>query len=330
MPKAVISDHSFLSIELQSEVLERAGFVLEAISPICRTEDDVIRTCGDADVLLVQWAPITRRVMEALPKLRGIVRYGVGVNNLDLDAARDLGITIANVPNFCLEEVSDHTLSFLLALGRRIPQDHHNIARGGWGINDLLPIPSFRDLTLGLVGFGAIAQLVAKKASVFGFHIIASDPHQKESVFHEYGVERSDFETLLQSADIISLHTPLVPETQHLINRESIEKMQKGVILINTSRGPVVKERDLIEALQRGHVLAAGLDVFEEEPLPLNSPLRSMPQVILTSHAASVSTRAVRLLQIKAAEAAREILLSARPESALVLGNPEAQKERAR
>ena len=330
MPKAVISDHSFPSIELQTEVLERAGLELEAISPICRTEDDVIHTCGDADVLLVQWAPITRRVMETLPKLRGIVRYGVGVNNLDLDAARDLRITIANVPNFCLEEVSDHTVSFLLALGRRIPQDHHNITHGGWGINDLLPIPSFRDLTLGLVGFGAVAQLVAKKASVFGFHVIASDPFQKESVFHEHGVERSDFETLLQSADIISLHTPLVPETQHLIHRVTIEKMRKGVILINTSRGPVVKERDLIEALQRGHVLAAGLDVFEEEPLPLNSPLRSMPQAILTSHAASVSSRAVRLLQIKAAEAARDILLAERPESALVWASSEVQKERGR
>lgn len=330
MPKAVISDHSFPSIELQTEVLERAGYVLEAIDPICRTEDDVIRTCGDADVLLVQWAPITRRVMEALPKLRGIVRYGVGVNNLDLDAARDLGITIANVPNFCLEEVSDHTAAFLLALGRRIPQDHYNIAHGGWGINDLLPIPSFRDLTLGLVGFGAIAQLVAKKASVFGFHIMASDPFQKDAVFHDNGVERSDFETLLRSADIISLHTPLVPATQHLINRNAIEKMRKGVILINTSRGPVVKEIDLIEALQKGHVLAAGLDVFEDEPLSEHSPLRSMQQVVLTSHAASVSTRAVRLLQIKAAEAARDILTGERPESALVWADAVTERERGR
>ncbi len=330
MLKAIISDHSFPSIELQSEVVERAGFVLEAISPICKTEDDVIRTCGDADVLLVQWAPITRRVMEALPKLRGIVRYGVGVNNLDLDAARDLDITIANVPNFCLEEVSDHAVSFMLALGRKIPQDHYNITHGGWGVNDLLPIPSFRDLTLGLVGFGAIAQLVAKKASVFGFHIVASDPFQKDSAFKELNVERCDFETVLRRADILSLHTPLVPETQHLVNRDSIEKMQNGVILINTSRGPVVKEEDLIVALQSGHISAAGLDVFEEEPPRPDNPLRSMPQVILTSHAASVSTRAVRLLQIKAAEAARDILSATRPESALVWADPNVQKERVR
>lgn len=330
MLKAVISDHTFPSLDLQADVLERAGLALEAIEPICRTEDDVIRTCQDADVLLVQWAPITRRVMEQLPKLRGIVRYGVGVNNLDLDAARELGITIANVPTFCLEEVSDHTLSFIVALGRRIPQDHYNIVHGGWGIQDLLPIPSFRDLTLGLVGFGSIARLVAKKASVFGFRIIAADPYQPESVFREHGVEPCDFDTLFRDSDIISLHCPLLPETQHLINRETIGKMRQGVILINTSRGPVVKESDLIAALRDGRVLGAGLDVFEEEPPAMDSPLRSMPQVLLTSHAASVSTRAVKLLQIKAAEAARDILQSQRPESALVWASPEVMEGRGR
>jgi D-3-phosphoglycerate dehydrogenase / 2-oxoglutarate reductase len=328
MLKAVISDHTFPSLDLQAPVLESAGFALEAISPICRTENDVIRTCGEGDVLLVQWAPITRRVMEALPKLRGIVRYGVGVNNLDLEAARDLGITVANVPNFCLEEVSDHTVAFILSLTRRIPQDHHNITQGGWGIQDLLPIPSFRDLTLGLVGFGSIARLVARKASVFGFRIVAADPYQPEAVFGQYGAEPRSLDALLRDSDIVSLHCPLLPETQHLINRDTLRRMRRGVILINTSRGPVVKESDLIMALEEGHVLGAGLDVFEEEPPAADSPLRSMPQVILTSHAASVSTRAVRLLQIKAAEAARDILQARKPESALVWTSSAALQER--
>lgn len=325
MLKAIISDHTFPSLDLQNQVLQSAGFPLEAISPICKTEEDVIRTCGDADVLLVQWAPITRRVMQSLPRLRGIVRYGVGVNNLDLDSARELGITIANVPDFCLEEVSDHATAFIISLGRRIPQDHYNILHGKWGIGELLPIPSFRDLTLGLVGFGAIARLVAKKASVFGFRIIAADPYQPDQVFGAHGVERCGLDELFRTADILSLHCPLLPETRHLINRGSIEQMRRGVILVNTSRGPVVKESDLIAALQNGHVLAAGLDVFEEEPPPPDSPLRSMSNVLMTSHAASVSSRAVSLLQVKAAEAARDILLAKRPESALVWADPAQQ-----
>lgn len=318
MPKALISDHTFPSLDLQSSVLERAGFPLAAVSPNCRTEDDVIHNCTDAEVLLVQWAPITRRVMQNLPKLRGIVRYGVGVNNLDLEAARELGIAIANVPNFCLEEVSDHALAFILSLGRRIPQDHANIVQGKWGIQDLLPIPSFRDLTLGLVGFGAIAGLVAQKARVFGFRIIASDPHQQQRVFEASGVEKVDLDGVLEGSDILSLHCPLLPETKHLINRDSIGRMRRGAILINTSRGPVVKEDDLIAALQSGRILAAGLDVFEEEPPARENPLRAMPNVVLTSHAASVSSRAVVSLQVKAAEAARDILLGKRPEGALV------------
>lgn len=319
MPKAIITDHTFDSLDPQKNIIESAGFACEAISPNCKTEEDVIRTCSDADVLLVQWAPVTKRAMQSLPKLRGIVRYGVGVNNLDLDGARELGITIANVPTYCLEEVSDHTLALLLSLGRRIPQDHFGITHGGWGIQpQMLPIPAFRDLTLGLIGFGAIARLVAKKASAFGFRIIASDPYQEEQIFKSNGVEKYDLDSVFRSADMISLHCPLLAETKHLVNRDSINTMRKGVIIINTSRGPVINEHDLIEALQDGRVLAAGLDVFEQEPLALNNPLRSMSNVLLTSHAASVSTRAVKLLPIKAAEAARDILLGKRPEGAMV------------
>ncbi len=318
MSKAIISDHNFRSVDLQVKVLEDAGFALETVSPICKTEDDVIRTCAQADVLLVQWAPITRRVMQNLSRLRGIVRYGVGVNNLDLDAARDLGIAIASVSGYCRDEVSDHTLAFILALGRRMIQDHANIGRGGWGIQDSVPIRAFRDTTLGLVGFGEIARHVARKASVFGFRIIASDPFQPAKIFEQAGVERCDLDTVLSSSDILSLHCPLLPETQHLIRRDSIAKMRNGVILINTSRGPVINGSDLIAALQSGHIAAAGLDVFEQEPPPLDSPLRSMPNVFLTSHAASISTRAVVLLQVKAAEAARDILLAKKPEGALV------------
>ena len=318
MNTAIITDHGFPSIDLQRHVIESAGFRLEAIQPICKTEDDIIRTCGGADVLLVQWAPVTRRVLQALPNVRCIVRYGVGVNNFDLDAAKDLGVCAANVPDFCVEEVSDHAMAMILSLCRRIPQDHHQIARGGWGVNCLRPIPAPSELTLGLVSFGKIARRVATKAAVFGFNVAAFDPFLPDAAFSDMGVTRVDFDTLLATSDLISLHCPLVAETTHLIDEKAIAKMKPGAILINTSRGPVVCEPDLIAALRSGRIHSAGLDVFEQEPPPADSPLRAMPNVLLTSHAASVSEKAVDLLQVKAAEAARDFLLGKRPVSALV------------
>jgi len=318
MKKAIITDHGFPSIEIQRAIIESAGFQLEEAHPICKTEDDVIARCRDADVLLVQWAPVTRRVLQALPRVKCLVRYGVGVNNLDLEGARDLGVTVANVPDFCVEEVSDHAMAMILALGRRIPQDHSQIMRGGWGINPFRPIPAFADMTLGLIGFGQIGRRVAQKAAAFGFAIVAYDPQAPDEVFARAKVRRVDLAALVSTADVVSLHCPLTAETQHMIDRDVIGRMKRGALLVNTSRGPVVNEADLIEALESGQIGGAGLDVFEEEPLPSDSRLRGFSNVILTSHAASVSEKAVETLQVKAAEAARDFLLGKRPASVVV------------
>jgi D-3-phosphoglycerate dehydrogenase / 2-oxoglutarate reductase len=322
MPKIIISDHSFPTIDLQKSVVDSSGFELVEIHPICTTETDVIQKCGGADALLVQWAPITRAVLEALPQLKGIVRYGIGVNNIDLDAARDLKIGVANVPTYCLDEVSTHAVTMILSLSRRIPQDHRRIFEGEWGIGPLLPIPAIPDLTLGLIGFGAIARRVARKAQAFGFRVVASDPYIDALHFAENQVRRAELGVLLESADVISIHCPLVKETTHLIDEGALSKMKRGVIVVNTSRGPIVKESALVAALQDGRVSGAGLDVFEEEPLATNSVLRTLPNVILTSHSASVSTRAVERLQIQAAEAACDFLRGKRPTGALVWPAP--------
>lgn len=318
MKRVIITDHSFPHVDLEREIIESAGFALETIQPICKTEDDIIRACGKADALLVQWAPVTRRVLEALPNVRCIVRYGVGVNNFDLDAARDLGVVAANVPDFCVEEVANHALAMILSLCRRIPQDHHQILRGGWGVNPFRPIYALTELTLGLVSFGKIARNLARKAATLGFAIIAQDPYVDKGIFEIYQTERVEFAELIERADIVSLHCPLIPETTHLMNRDVFGRMKPGAILINTSRGPVVHEEALIEALKAGTLGGAGLDVFEEEPLPPSSPLRTFANVILTSHAASVSEKAVELLQRKAAEAARDFLEGKDPVSRLV------------
>jgi D-3-phosphoglycerate dehydrogenase / 2-oxoglutarate reductase len=318
LPTVLITDHVFPSVQLERKVLEAAGLTLEEVKPPCKTEDEVIQRCAGADALIVQWAPITRRVFEALPRVRGVVRYGIGVDNIDIKAAKDIGRMVSNVPNYCQEEVSDHTLAMIISLGRRIPQDHNQIVHGGWGVGPFLPLPAFSDLTLGLIGFGSIARKVSEKAKPFRFKQIAYDPVAKDEIFKQAGVEKVELADLLSRADIISLHCPLLPATQHMINAASIAKMKAGVLLINTARGPLVDEKDLVTALKAGKILGAGLDVFEKEPLPVDSPLRSLPNVILTSHAASVSLRAVEQLQTKAAEAARDIVLGKRPEGALV------------
>ena len=318
MKRVIVTDYGFPNVDLERAIIESAGFAFETVRPNCTTEDDIIRTCGHADALLVQWAPVSRRVLEALPNVRCIVRYGVGVNNFDLDAARDLGVVAANVPDFCIEEVANHALAMILSLCRRIPQDHHQILEGGWGVNPFRPIYALTELTLGLVSFGKIARNLARKAADLGFSTIAYDPLAHDAVFAEYQTRRVEFGELIEQSDVVSLHCPLLPETTHLMNREVFARMKPGAILINTSRGPVVHEEALIEALKRGALGGAGLDVFEEEPLPSGSPLRTFPNVILTSHAASVSEKAVELLQRKAAEAARDFLQGKVPVSRLV------------
>jgi D-3-phosphoglycerate dehydrogenase len=313
----IVTDHGFPSIQPQREIIESAGFSLQEACPICRTEGEIIDRCQSADVLLVQWAPVTKKVLQSVPRVRCIIRYGIGVDNFDLDAAKELNVVAANVPDYCLEEVSDHALAMILSLVRRMPQDNAQIRRGEWGVGKFFPVRACSDLTLGLFGFGAIARRVAAKALGFGFSIIACDPGVADAVFEQRHVKHVDLTHLLHASDVLSLHVPLLPQTRHVINRQSLASMRPGALLINTARGPLVNETDLVEALRSGHIAGAGLDVFESEPLPSSSVLRSFDNVILTSHAASVSERAVVQLQVKAAELARDFLLGKRLYSAL-------------
>lgn len=222
MDKVVITDHGFPTIDPERGIIEGAGFHLRDVQPICKTEDDVIRECKDADVLLVQWAPITRKVLESLPNVKCVVRYGIGVNNIDLNAAKDLKVTVANVPEYCLEEVSNHAVAMVLALARRIPHNHHLMTQGGWGIGPFFPFPATSEMTLGLVGFGNIARAVARKSRVFDFDIIAYDPYAADTVFADFGVKRVDLDTLLKTSDIISIHCPLTEDTTHISASQSV------------------------------------------------------------------------------------------------------------
>jgi D-3-phosphoglycerate dehydrogenase len=317
MLKVVISDHNFASVGLQRTLVESRGIEFIELRPGAHTEDEVIERCAEANALLVQRAPITRRVLHSLTALRGVVRYGIGVDEIDLEAAKELGIGVANVPTYCLEEVSNHAAAMIISLARRIPEEHHRIVHGGWRIDTNWP-DATSDMTLGLVGFGGIARRVARKALAFGFRVVAADPFIEEATLLEHGAEKVELSDLFASSDIISLHCPLLPTTRHLIQRANILKMKRGVVIVNTSRGALIKEEDLVVALQDRQVSSAGLDVFEQEPLVADSLLRQLPNVLLTGHSASYSARSLEMLQTKAAEAALDFLEGRRPEGQIV------------
>jgi D-3-phosphoglycerate dehydrogenase len=287
-PQVVNVDVNF-SYELETRRIEGAGadFVLKK----AKTEAEIIAACRDATLVLFENSDtyFNARVIGALPKCRAIVRYGVGVDTIDLAEATKHGIIVANSADYCTEEVSDHATALILAAARKIVSFDRQIRAGGWaGYNPNQPLRRISSRTLGLLGWGRIAQGVARKMAGFGMRILVSDPYVK-TVPPGSGVELVSREQLLRESDLLSLHLPLNAETKHLMNAATLGLMKPTAVLINTSRGGIVDETALVRALQQEKLGGAALDVFEVEPLPAGSPLRSMEQVILTPHYAASS-----------------------------------------
>jgi D-3-phosphoglycerate dehydrogenase len=270
-------------------------------------EDGLIANLREADVVLVSGAPITRRVMENLPRCRGVVRYGVGVDNVDVAAATDLGIVVARVLDFCTEEVANHALLFLLACAKKLlPLDRH-LRNGRWGGFPAAEFPTIYGETLGIVGLGEIGRSLAGKARALGMEVIAYDPYVKEGG-EPLPACRVSLEDLLRQSDYVSLNLPLTQETFHLIGERELALMKPTSVLINTARGPVVDEAALVAALRQRRIAAAGLDVFEEEPLPASSPLLELDNVILTPHTAGISEESARKVRTEVGKAAADLL----------------------
>jgi D-3-phosphoglycerate dehydrogenase / 2-oxoglutarate reductase len=260
----------------------------------CQTEDDIIARAGNAEVLWLSWTPeITRRVLRSLPHVRLAIRWGVGYEQIDVDGATEEGVLVANCPTYGTTDVAEHALLLLLMAARRARFTQLEMARGGW--EEAMPTNLHRISggTLGIVGLGRIGSALATRAAGLGLRLLACDPFISEDTVRARGAEPVSMQTLLAQSDYVSAHVPLNPGTRHLFDRESFAAMKPGAIFVNTCRGPVADEGALLEALQNGHLAAAALDVFEVEPLPNDSPLRSMPQVVLTPHMASSTEEAV-------------------------------------
>lgn len=298
--KVVITDHVFNNVETEREILS----TLDADCSIhnCRTEDEVISAAKDAEGILVTFAPITERVLNNLNSCKIIVRYGIGTDNIDLKTAKAKGIKVCNVPDYGIDEVADHAMALALALVRQLPWVEKQVKAGIWSTTTQNPILACKDMQFVTLGFGRIAKAVLDRAIAFGFQLAAYDPFVDQSVMINQGIIPLTFEEAVRNADIMSLHLPLNKATHHLICYDIMQKMKKNAIIINTSRGAIINTVELAQALNEGIISAAGIDVFEEEPLPDGHPLRTVENVILTSHIAWYSEASIHRLQQAAAE----------------------------
>ena len=253
--------------------------------------------------------PLDRAHLERLESCSAIVRYGVGLDNVDIDVAQELGIAVGNVPEYGHEEISNHAIALLLGLSRKLFEFDAAVRRGGTGIPAPQSVARLSQRTLGLVGYGRIGRRVAEKARAFGLEVVAYDPYASTAD----GVELLGLDELLRRADILSLHVPLTPETRHMIGARELAMLAPGSLVINIGRGGLVDEDALVAALHSGHIAGAALDVTEIEPLPLNSPLLDAPNVILTPHVAWVSEVALSDLKRLTAENALRLIGAREP-----------------
>jgi D-3-phosphoglycerate dehydrogenase / 2-oxoglutarate reductase len=270
--------------------------------------DDILTVARDADAILVTYAKITREIITQLTKCKAIGRFGLGVDNIDLVAAKEKGILVNYVPDYCIREVSDHAMALLLSLIRKIPLSNRLVQGGRWEMPAVVPICRIEDTVLGLWGFGNIPRLVAPKAQAFGMKVIAYDPYAKPELFAQAGVERVELDALLSRSDYVSVHAPLTPQTRGVVNADAFAKMKKGVYIVNTARGPLIEETALVAALNSGQVGGAALDVVTSEPLAKDSALLGRDNVIVTPHTAFYSIEALDELQSKCASDVARVL----------------------
>ncbi|MFE5706946.1 C-terminal binding protein [Rhodococcus koreensis] len=305
--RMVITDHSFAG-----EDFERAAAKdLDADFAVfhATTEAEAIEAVRGADVALVNFAPMTAAALGAMNPNGVVVRYGIGFDNVDLDAATRLGVRVCNVPDYGADTVADHAVTLTLMLVRKVAQFDRALAAGGWpSATELAPIRSTSETTVGLLGTGRIALAAAKRLRPFGFDLIAHDPYADPDVAAAHGIDLVDLDELFRRSHVLSLHAPATADTRGIVNADNLAKMPFGSFLVNTSRGALVEQDAVLDALDSGVLAGVGLDVFHPEPLTPDHRLRAHPHAVLTPHAAFYSEQSLRDLQrLAAEEAARAI-----------------------
>jgi D-3-phosphoglycerate dehydrogenase len=301
MGVVVVTDHVFADLDTERDILHEEGHEL-VFESAARSTEEVVAAAAGADAVLNCYAPMPAEVIGALERCRIIARYGIGLDTIDVPAATARGILVTNVPDYCIDEVSDHALALILALTRGVVRLDRSVRDGAWNPMVARPLHRNRGRTLGLVGFGRIARRLAEKAAAVGFEILATDPYVPDDAIASTGAGPRNLEELLAAADVVSVHAPLTEESRHLIGAPELASMHPGALLVNTSRGPLVDARAVLEALEAGHLGGAALDVLETEPPAPDDPLLSRPDVIVTPHASFYSEESMAEQQRKAAE----------------------------
>lgn len=304
--KVVITDYEYPQVDQERKIITEYG--AELVTCQLKGEQELAAALRDADAVIVQYAEITASVIEAMERCKIIIKYGIGVNNIDAGAAGKKGIYVCNVPDYGVDEVSNHAIAMLLALAKKLPIVTSSLRGGNWGYQCTVPLYRLSGSVLGLVGFGRIPALVANKMAGFDMKILAYDPYARPQTAAKIGVELVDFDTLCRQSDFVSIHCPLTPETTHLFRKETFFNMKSSAFLINTARGPIVHEQDLVEALQQKQIAGAALDVYESEPLSPDCQLLKLDNLIATPHCAWYSEQAVSSLQRMVAEEVVRVL----------------------
>lgn len=299
----VISDCDHASLAIEQSVFEQANLTFELQQN--RTEEDVIQNCQQAHVILNQYAPFTENVFAKLPNLKQIIRYGVGVNNIDIEAATKYGVQICNVPDYGMHEVADHALAMMLNLTRKISQMNKQVKSGKWDYQTSIPVYRHREQTVGVIGLGRIGGAFAEKVHALGMKVLAYDPSKQMKPLPNYlqFVEFTTLEQLLSTSDVVSIHCP-ADRAFHMISTNEFELMKESSYLINVSRGGIIDEQALYKAIINKQIAGAALDVSEAEPIVKDSPLLTCENVFITPHMAWYSEQAAKELKRKVAEEA--------------------------
>jgi len=319
-PRIVITDCDHPSVEIEKKILSEINS--ELTLETCKTEEDVIAVASDADGIINQYAPFTRKVIKSLNRCKIIARYGVGVDNIDVEAATEQHIIVANVPDYCLDEVSTHALGLILASARKIIFLDRKVRERTWDFKITKPLFRTQGKILGLFGLGRIARMVAQKALGFGFKVIAFDPYVSEA---NSKIEMVTLKRLLSDSDFLSIHVPLTDETRHSFSENELRTMKKTAYLVNTSRGPIVDEKALYVALKEKWIAGAALDVMEKEPPDWKEPLLKLDNIIITPHISFYSEESYVELKTKVAEAVCSVLKGELPRAMV---NPQVTKRK--
>ena len=299
--RVVVTDYNFGDMNIEEQAVATTGCTL--VKNQCRTAAEVVKALHDADVAFVQMAPVTAEALEGLRPDAVLVRYGAGYDNIDIQACKRLGVTLAYVPDYGTEEVAVHSMAMLLMLLRKLPQLDASVRSGDWEAAKICGSQLAADeVTLGLYGVGMIGLAMAKRAVVFGMNCIAHDPYADVKVCQQANVKLVGLDELWARSDAISMHAPLTKETHNVLNSESFTKLKVGMLIVNCARGGLIEGQALAAALQSGQVAGAALDVFGTEPLPADDPLRTAPNLLLSPHAAWCSGRSMRRLRELAAD----------------------------